>query len=186
MENLAQGFPKEAEGLSFPLPPQQGSWLEARIVSLLLLEGKGGLSPADLEKLLVWELAGLLLTLHRTLQARNSTVENPHSSGVQRLLEHLNLNFSQEIDLEKLGRLVGWNGEYLSRTFSKELGHPITEHIHRLRIQEACHQLKTTSQSILEVSLAVGYNNISFFNRTFRRILSTSPREYRQGSSQNP
>lgn len=39
--------------------------------------------------------------------------------------------------------------------------------------------LKRTSLGVLEIALSVGYNNLSHFNRYFRRLVGMSPREYR-------
>jgi len=150
------------------------------------------------EKLLEW--CALLLRLHGTDSATSDTttgaLKDPGAllSGVplsgtgealapalKTILEQLHRNYHQDWDLDSLSRLVGWNPDYLSRNFSKTLGHPVIEHLNRVRIQEACHLLRTTDQPILDIALAVGYNNISFFNRTFRRLRTCSPREYRQG-----
>ena len=49
-----------------------------------------------------------------------------------------------------------------------------------VRIQKSCLLLKRSDMPILDVAYAVGYNNISFFNRYFRKIMKMSPREYRR------
>ena len=49
-----------------------------------------------------------------------------------------------------------------------------------MRIENAQHLLETTDRSILDISGSCGYNNISNFNRAFRRVTGKTPREYRK------
>lgn len=56
------------------------------------------------------------------------------------------------------------------------------EYLNRIRIQKSCLFLKRSSMSIVEIAFSVGYNNLSHFNRYFRRIMGMSPREYRNRS----
>ena len=69
----------------------------------------------------------------------------------------------------------GLNPSYFSRAFKREIGVSVFELINSVRIQKACVMLKRTDMPIIEVAYAVGYNNISFFNRYFRKIMNASP-----------
>jgi AraC-like DNA-binding protein len=66
-----------------------------------------------------------------------------------------------------------------SRRFKDSAGCPLFEFINRQRISRACALLKSSGMSIIEIAEAVGYNNLSFFNRYFLRIIGLSPRAYR-------
>jgi len=50
----------------------------------------------------------------------------------------------------------------------------------RRRIQEALLRLRTTDEKILSIALQCGFNDLSYFNRTFKRLLGRTPRECRQ------
>ncbi|HAE22166.1 MAG TPA: hypothetical protein DCG47_07575 [Spirochaetaceae bacterium] len=71
------------------------------------------------------------------------------------------------------------NTSDFSRRFKELAGCPLFEFINRQRIKRACALLKSSGLSIIEIAEAVGYNNLSFFNRYFLRIVGVSPREYR-------
>ncbi len=58
----------------------------------------------------------------------------------------------------------------------------MVESINRARIQKGCQLLKRSQATIVEIAMAVGYNNLSHFNRYFRRIVGMSPRDYRQAN----
>jgi len=68
---------------------------------------------------------------------------------------------------------------HLAHLFRHEVGLPVLEYIHRHRICRGCVLLLRTEMSILEIAVEVGYQSLSFFNRTFRRVVGESPREYR-------
>jgi AraC-like DNA-binding protein len=87
--------------------------------------------------------------------------------------------YAEELSLPGIAARYGLNPSYFSRLFHREAGIPLVAYINRVRIQRSCLLLKRTRMSILEISLSVGYNNLSHFNRYFRRIVGTSPREYR-------
>jgi AraC-like DNA-binding protein len=89
---------------------------------------------------------------------------------------------ADQLSLTDLAARYGLNPSYFSRLFSSHAGMPLVEFINRARIQKACQLLKRTDADIVEIAMTVGYNNLSHFNRYFRRIMGSSPREYRVGS----
>lgn len=64
--------------------------------------------------------------------------------------------------------------------FKKIFGFPPIQYIIRRRIGEAQRLLFTTDLSITEVSVRVGYDNISYFNNQFKRFAGMSPQNYRK------
>jgi len=98
---------------------------------------------------------------------------------IDQIIDYLNHNYTETISLKDLSERYNINGAYLSSRFKKKTGMALFEYINHIRIQKACLLLKKSSQSIIEIAYSVGYNNISFFNRYFRKIVQMSPREYR-------
>ena len=86
------------------------------------------------------------------------------------------------LSLEQVATQFGHNPSYFSRLFHREAGVSLVEYINRVRIQHSCQLLKRSNAGIMEIAIAVGYNNISHFNRFFRRLMDMSPREYRISS----
>ena len=72
------------------------------------------------------------------------------------------------------------NPGYFSRAFRDEAGMPMFKVINTIRAQKACMLFKRSDMPILEIANAVGHNNVSFFNRYFKKIIKTSPRDYRK------
>ncbi|MBN8218818.1 MAG: helix-turn-helix transcriptional regulator [Spirochaetes bacterium] len=121
-----------------------------------------------------------LLTLAERLLA-----SGPQAGGdvgawqVRDLSEWLETHYAEPVSLDDLARKYGISPTQLSRSFSEQSGVTLFEHLNRLRIAKACQLLKRGQLPILDISLAVGYRNLSFFNRYFRRVTGMAPREYR-------
>jgi AraC-like DNA-binding protein len=98
--------------------------------------------------------------------------------AMQDLREHC----ADQLSLPEIASRYGLNPSYFSRLFHLHAGMPLVEFINRARIQKSCQLLKRSDASIVEIALAAGYNNLSHFNRYFRRITGMSPREYRASS----
>jgi AraC-like DNA-binding protein len=88
--------------------------------------------------------------------------------------------YSEELSLPGIAEHFGLNASYFSRLFARHTGMPLFSFVNRLRIQKSCVLLKRSGLSILEIAFSVGYNNLSHFNRYFRRVMGESPREYRK------
>jgi AraC-like DNA-binding protein len=100
-------------------------------------------------------------------------------ANVNALMHHIQEHYSDEFSLEELAARMGLTPAYFSRLFHEKTGKPLFEFINSIRIQKACQLLKRTGLPVIEIAYAVGYNNLSFFNRYFRKLMRMSPREYR-------
>jgi AraC-like DNA-binding protein len=103
-------------------------------------------------------------------------------SGVWRIEDakrYIEDNYEQAFSLEFFTDKCAMNTSDFSRRFKELAGCPLFEFINRQRVRRACALLKSSGLSIIEISEAVGYNNLSFFNRYFLRIVGLSPRQYR-------
>lgn len=125
---------------------------------LLLLRREGALSPGDLAQ---WSARRRIWSIDDVMAF---------------ISDHYDNRFS----LDELASRCNLNPSYFSRVFRERAGIPLFEFINRLRIERAVQLLKNTSMTILEIALTVGYNNISFFNRYFRKLKGCSPGEYRK------
>jgi AraC-like DNA-binding protein len=117
----------------------------------------------------------LIVMLSRIKDKKKSEIKSP----VDTIIDLIDENYCDEISLGHLSSVVNLNPSYISRIFKEKTGKNIFEYVNEKRIKKAAHLLKNTNLSVLEISMMVGFNNLSFFNRTFRKLMNTSPREYR-------
>lgn len=94
-------------------------------------------------------------------------------------LEYVNSNYSDNLSLEEVSSLLGFDVSYFCRIFKQATGATFTEYLNFVRICKAEKLLSTTNKSILEISEAVGFSSLSYFNRVFKKIRYSSPGSYR-------
>lgn len=88
-------------------------------------------------------------------------------------------NYAQKISLSTLARVCNLSPSSCSRIFKKEHNVNISAFILIVRIKEAQELLKLKKYSISEAAYKVGFNDLSYFSKMFRRYLGHSPSTYR-------
>ena len=104
------------------------------------------------------------------------------SKEIQKILpalEYVNKNYADNVTLEDASSILGFDVSYFCRIFKSATGRTFTEYLNFVRICKAEKLLSETDKSILEISEAVGFSSMSYFNRVFRRIRNSSPGSYR-------
>jgi transcriptional regulator GlxA family with amidase domain len=124
----------------------------------------------------------LLLETPRTWQSGYATAP-PRSAhddqGIQKAQEWLVRSFKEEVRVEELAARVGMSPRNFARRFLSATGETPLAYLHRVRIDAARHLLETGTKGVAEVSEAVGYQDLAFFRRLFRRHTGEPPRAYR-------
>ena len=88
-------------------------------------------------------------------------------------------NYSEELTLSKIARLVNMNPSYFSRCFKKTTGIGLMDYVNNIRIKNAVSLISDTNMSLTEIAHACGYNNQSYFCRQFQKIIGCSASKYR-------
>ena len=86
-------------------------------------------------------------------------------------------------ELTELAEQLHYDLYWLSREIKKQTGRTYTELVQKKRLQQAAYLLKTTSMSVLEIGMAVGYENQSYSHRIFQKQFGVTPRKYRVQSA---
>lgn len=89
-------------------------------------------------------------------------------------------NYREEIDLERLAEMANMAKGSLCRFFKQNMGLTIFEYLNKIKVEFACKLLMDPSLSILDVCLDSGFNNLSHFNKHFRKTTGVTPTEYRK------
>lgn len=105
--------------------------------------------------------------------------ESRHQTAMRAVMQFLLAHFRSEIRLEQLLEVTQMSKPTFSRQFKKHSGKSANEFLQQIRLAAACRDLLETDQSVIDVALASGFSQISFFNRTFRRVMKCTPSRYR-------
>jgi AraC-like DNA-binding protein len=74
----------------------------------------------------------------------------------------------------RIAKRLGVSHEHLSRQFKRDYGLTPSAYLHQLRIADATHRL-SLGEEIIDISMGVGYNDLSRFYKQFRKATRTSP-----------
>lgn len=94
--------------------------------------------------------------------------------------EYLMNNYREEVNLKKIAELVNMAEGSLCRFFRENMGLTLFEYLNHIKTDFACKLLMNPDLSIMEVCFDSGFNNLSHFNKQFRKAIGMSPREYRK------
>lgn len=94
--------------------------------------------------------------------------------------EYLMNNYREEVDLKRLASLVNMAEGSLCRFFKMNMGMTLFEYLNQIKVEFACKLLMDKDLSILEICLDSGFNNLSHFNKQFKKTTGATPSEYRK------
>ncbi|UCZ52804.1 AraC family transcriptional regulator [Bacillus shivajii] len=106
----------------------------------------------------------------------------PMKKVVRNMLEFIDEHYKEDIHLEEVAKSLNVNPSYLSREFKKALGFSLIEFITSKRIRTAREMLRNTSLSVTEIASEIGYNNVTHFHWTFKKLIGISPGQFRKVS----
>jgi AraC-like DNA-binding protein len=138
----------------------------------------------------VLELISILhdLSISRNLRIlSDSAFTNDHftynSSRIERTFDYMNKNFDKTITLSEVSKLANMSDVSFSRFFKQRTGNTFIDSLTEIRLGHASRILIDSTNSIAEVAYHCGFNNISNFNRIFKRKKGCTPREFRESFS---
>jgi AraC-like DNA-binding protein len=92
-------------------------------------------------------------------------------------------NIKRHITLLDIARHVGMNRASFCVFFKKATGKTFINYLNEYRIELACQLLKESKNNIADICYETGFNDIPYFNRTFKRLKKVSPTKYRRNAT---
>lgn len=92
---------------------------------------------------------------------------------------YIDVHYYEELTLTSLAGQFHVESSYFSRLFRQETGQNVMLYIAEKRIQKAKEYMEDEGKSLTEIAFLVGYDDYTYFNRVFRKIVGKNPREYR-------
>jgi AraC-like DNA-binding protein len=109
-----------------------------------------------------------------------ATARAADARRIDRVCRHVVQQLARPLRLGDVAAIAGLSPEGFSRFFHRMTGRTFVAWVHEVRIGHACRLLTTTERPVLEIALAAGFENLSNFNRVFRRLRGCTPREFRR------
>lgn len=117
-----------------------------------------------------------------TLQALIMQRKYKNKLPIQEVKKYITIHANDNISLEEIAGKFYVSKEYLSKIFKQEYGVTITDYIVQLRMELAYYHLTESELSIKEISETVGYEDVSYFYRVFRKYFGVAPGEMRKST----
>lgn len=96
------------------------------------------------------------------------------------ILYYIEHNYSSNIKLESIAALFGYNSSYLGKIFNKNVGESFNSYVDQVRIKHAIELLVENKHKVYEIAEMVGYKNVDYFHKKFKKYVGESPAEYRK------
>lgn len=110
--------------------------------------------------------------------------EDRESESVKPALDYIKENYAEDMSVSKLAMMCGYSDTYFMKLFKKTTGITCVDYLNGIRLGQAANHLLATASSIIDIAFAVGYNNVSYFNRQFKAVYNMTPKEYRKQGRQ--
>ncbi|MFD1469598.1 helix-turn-helix domain-containing protein [Hymenobacter caeli] len=117
----------------------------------------------------------------RTLSDSSSNHEqlNYNSRRIEKVFEYMNAHYSRAITLTEVAKVANMPEASFSRFIKKRIGNTFIDSLNEIRLGHATRMLIETTHNVAEVAYKCGFNNISNFNRTFKKKKGCTPKEFR-------
>lgn len=112
----------------------------------------------------------------------SAIAHSSRESVLDDILHYIEHNYADNITLENIAPLFGYNSSYLGRIFSKKMGETFNSYVAHVRIEHSKQMLQQEDAKIYVIAERVGYRNPDYFHIKFKKYVGMSPAEYRKRS----
>lgn len=105
--------------------------------------------------------------------------QNSLSPSIERAIRYIEESYCNKILLRDISKAAHMSKHYLCREFKKQIGDTCIGYLNIVRVREAAKLLAVPLISITEASLSVGYNDLAYFIRVFKKHLGCTPKAYK-------
>jgi AraC-like DNA-binding protein len=103
-----------------------------------------------------------------------------HASALRKAERYIWETYTRKVSLKEVAGISGLSAPYFSTIFKDEMGENLSSYLNRLRMEKASSMLRESEAPIYEISKACGFEDQSWFSKTFRSYAGISPCKYRE------
>ncbi len=130
----------------------------------------------------------LLATFAEHLATISNSIEHAASDEEPALVGHakryIKARFQQKISLDEAAQAVNASTRHFCKVFKQATGLTFTDYLARIRVEKAKNLLQNPHRRVSEIAFETGFDSISQFNRSFKRIVGVAPTQYRSQAGQ--
>lgn len=106
-------------------------------------------------------------------------IRGGYSKIIDKAINYIDKNYKEQITLTDVANHVYISNEYLSRLFKEEVGENFISYITTLRLEKGRMLLRNTDKKISDIAESVGYSNVSYFSKSYKKYFEINPEKDR-------
>lgn len=125
----------------------------------------------------VFELFFLLVSNYQKsgISKRNSSYEK-----IRKIFDYIRLNYSEKISIKDAAGICCYSSAYFMKFFRQTTGMSFIEYLNSYRLEIAAQILSVSDDNIIDIAEKTGFDNLSYFNRSFKKKFGVTPNKYRK------
>lgn len=117
--------------------------------------------------------------LMASIMSKQLAVKPGYDAHVSNAINYIENNYQEPITLERICNYLNLNKNYFCSLFKSNTHQTFNQYLNRVRIEKSKKLLKGTQDSIIDISMMVGFNNHTHFSLTFKKLTGVSPTIFR-------
>lgn len=109
---------------------------------------------------------------------------NKHLEKIKQILKYVEDHYSDPITIQEIAALSGFSSSHFMKFFKMYIGTSFIEYLNDYRLSISARLLLSSNCSILEIAAETGFDNLSYFNRLFKKKYLTTPSNYRKARTE--
>jgi AraC-like DNA-binding protein len=131
-------------------------------------------------------IKSMLFQLFFILDNRCRNFANPALDGrtlekIRVILKYVENHYGEKISIHDIAQIAGFSDSHFMRYFKETMGTSFVDYLKEYRLTMAARLLLSSDSSILAIASEVGFDNLSYFNRSFKKQYKVTPSQYRRG-----
>ena len=115
-------------------------------------------------------------------EAYTLTNDRPKNDRLSDIFEYVKEHFMEDISLIEIAKIANLTPNFFCRMFKTKTKKHFVEYLNEIRISNACKYLIETDMAMSEIAFNCGYKTVSNFNKLFKKLTGTTPKEYRKNT----
>lgn len=99
---------------------------------------------------------------------------------MKQIIKYIECNYMEKITITDIANEAGFSSSHFMKYFKNTMGTSFIEYLNEYRLTMASRLLLSSDASILDIANEVGFDNLSYFNRLFKKRFLTTPSNYRK------
>lgn len=137
--------------------------------------------PQGYELFIKSQLYQFFFILNNRCRNLTTTKSNPKTLDKTRIvLKYIENHYMEKITVSQIASAVDFSSSHFMRYFKEMMGTSFVEYLKEYRLTMASRLLTSSDSAILDIAAEVGFENLSYFNRAFKKKFQMTPRQFRR------